>query len=459
MRRVQNQSGNDLSSADMISLKERDRRHHVHTATNPVKFNADGPTMYTHAKGVHIYTDDGRQIIDAGSGLSNVNIGYGNQRVCDAAYHAMQQLSYSHVAGGCTNPWAASLSEKLAAITPTQYQHFYFSTNGSDAMETALKMAWNYWRLRGQPGKRALIAREGSYHGNTIMAASLSGIDAYKKPFGLPITDRVHHIESPYWYRHGQEQSPHDYGLKAAAALEQKIREVGKDNIAAFIAEPITAAVDMFIPPDSYWPEIRRICDANDILLIADEIITGFGKTGQWFGFQNFGYEPDLFVMAKGLASGYFPISSVGIGKSVSQVLQGADEVFAHIFTNCGHPVGAAVALENIAIIEEQGLVERVREGIGPYFAQRLEEFKDYPCVGEVRTFGVLGAVEIDMQRVGKGEDDSKRLNEKINTLAWNKGLTLRASGLVLPMIITHQQIDEVINILKESFDEALDDL
>ena len=449
-----------ITLSDTAALKEKDQRHHVHTSTNPVQFAKDGPTMITKAEGIYFYTDDGQKILDAGSGLSNVNIGYGNKRICDVAYKTMQQLSFSPISGGRTNPWAAALSDKLNSLTPDNFQHFFFASGGSDAMESAIKMAWKYWRLRDQPNKRALIAREGSYHGNTIMTVSLSGLDIFKDQFGLPLTDLVHQVDSPYWYRDGQEQSEQAFGLKAAASLEQKILEIGAENVAAFVAEPIVAAADTIIPPDSYWPEIRRICDQYDVLLIADEIITGFGKTGQWFGFQNFDYEPDMFVMAKGLSSGYFPISSVAIGEKVSDLLQNTDELFAHIFTNCGHPVGAAVALENIAVIEEQRLVEKVRDDIGPYLAERLQEFLVFPCVGAVRSLGVLGAIEIDISKMSECSfSDNSVIHEKVSALAWDKGVTMRASGLVLPMIITRAQVDDVIDTLKASFTEVLADV
>ena len=439
------------------SLSISDKHHHLHNVTNPTDYSKTGGMMITQAEGIYLYTDGGKRIIDAGSGLANVNIGYGNKRICDVAYQTMQQLSFSHTAAGRTNPWAAALSEKLAEITPDQYRYFSFTSIGSDAMESAIKMAWCYWRLKNQPTKRQIIGREHSYHGNTIMAVSVSGINAYHDQFGLPLKGVAHQVPAPYWYRSDRQQSEQEFGLEMARSLEKKIQEIGAENIAAFIAEPVVSAVDTIIPPEGYWPEIRRICDKHNILLIMDEIVTGFGKTGTLFGFQNFGVEPDMFVMAKGISSGYFPVSSVAIGSKVDAVVRESDQIFSHTFTNCGHPVGSAIALENIAIIEEQQLVDKVRHDIGPYLTGRLQEFLTYPCVGAVRSIGVLGAIEIDLAKADySGDITNIAFRAKVQDIALEKGLTIGLGRIVLPMIITRPQIDDIITIIKASFDEAL---
>lgn len=443
--------------SDIRVLKEKDKNHHYHPMTNPVKFAETGSDLIVKAEGIYIYTDDGRKIIDAGSGLGNVILGYANEHLCNVAFRTMKQLSFGHTLFGRSNPWAAALSEKLAAITPDSYRHFFFASTGSEAIESSIKMALHYWHLREKPKKRLIIGRHHSYHGNTIVAASLTGLEAFHTQFGLPLPGMVLHAESPYWYRYGDGRSKEEFGLEVAASLENKIREVGAENIAAFVSDPIQTGGGTIIPPASYWPEVRRLCDQYDILLIADEVLSGFGKTGYMFGFENFNFEPDMFCMAKGLSSGYFPISSVAIGNKVSDVLQESDEIFSHVFTNCGHPVGAAVALETIAIIEEQGLVAKVRDDIGPYFNERLRELLDFPCVGEIRTAGVFGAIEIDMSKINMGSaEDNEVFTEKYIDIAWQKGLALRGQGLTLPMIITRAQIDEIINILKCAFTEAL---
>lgn len=437
------------------NLKHSDTRHHYHPATNPVTHALEGDNYVERAEGIYYFTEQGQKIIDAGSGLSNVSLGYGNRRICKAAYQAMQQLSYCHCVGGRTNQWTAALSEKLAAISPDGFSHFNFTSTGSDAIESAIKMALYYWRLNNQPSKRAIISRYNSYHGNTLFAASLTGIDTYHTQFGLPITDLIHHLDSPDWYQHGQHLSPHAYGLQLAKQFEDKILQVGAENIAAFVAEPIQLATAMIIPPESYWPAIRTICDRYNILLIADEVITGLGKTGQLFGFQNFGFEPDLFVMAKGLTSGYFPLAAIALGDKISKTLMGSDETFWHLFTNAGHPVGAAVALECLAIIEEASLVERVRDDIGPYFSERLSEFLKFPIVSEVLSMGVLGGIRFDITN-SKTSTTADNLQYRIYKVALKNGLAMRTSGLVLPMTISRSQVDDVINLLMASFEEVM---
>jgi len=447
-----------LSKGTPMNPLEQDKRHHLHPLTNPKALAEAGPEMFTRAEGTYLYTSDGRRFLDAASGLCNVNIGYGNPRLCEAAFKTMQQLSFGYTVIGRSNPWVAALSAKLAEITPEQFQHFFFASSGSEAIESAVKIALRYWRLRGKPEKRAIISRRLSYHGNTLFAASLTAnSENYHTQFGLPISDRIHYADSPYWYRDGKGRSKEEFGLQVACALEKQILEIGPENIAAMVGDPIQSGGGMIIPPTTYWPEVRRICDRYDILLIADEIQSCFGKTGRMFGFECFDYEPDLFAMAKGLASGYFPISGVAVNNRVYEVLLKADEVLAHLFTNCGHPVGAAVALENIAVIQEQGLVDRVRDEIGPYFSHRLQEFAKFSCVGEIRSIGVFGAIDIDLAKTGQSVTKAERndVMDRIARAAWNRGLIIRSNGICLPMTITKEQIDVGIDVLKESMTEV----
>lgn len=445
-----------LEFTELEKLASLDRAHHLHPITNPVLLSEQGPTMISKAEGVYIYTSEGRKIMDIGSGVANVNIGYANERLCKMAYQTMKQLSFAHTQNGRSNPWVAELSEKLNELTSENYQQFFFASTGSEAVESAVKMALYYWQVKKQPKKRAVIARHHSYHGNTMLAGSLTGIPFFHSQFGLPL-EGIYLADAPYWYRYGKGRSKEQFGLDVANSLEAMITDIGAENIAAFIGDPVQTGGGTIIPPNTYWPEVRRICDEYDILLIADEVISGFGKTGQLFGFQNFSYEPDMFVMAKGMSSGYFPISSVALSDKVCNILQQRNEVFAHVFTNCGHPVGCAVALENIAIIEEEKLTQKVRDDIGPYFSRRLQELLEFPCVGEVRSLGVLGAIEFDLEKIGAASQISNAaFNERFIDIAWQKGVAFRGGGLALPMIITQAQLDDAIEILKDSLQEAL---
>jgi putrescine---pyruvate transaminase len=442
---------------DVAAVADQDKRHHLHPMTNPVTLREHGPEMVVRANGVYLYLEDGRQVIDLHSSLANVNIGYGNLDVCNAAYAALQGLSYGHTIVGRSNPWAAALGAKLAEITPAQYQQFFFASSGSEANESAVKMALYYWRLRGQPSKRAVISRCGSYHGSTIFTSSLTNNWApFHSQFGLPLTDLIHHTQCTNWYTEGKGRTREKFTQDLLVALEKKIQEIGPSNIAAFIGESIQTPY--IIPHEDYWPGVRRLCDRYDILLIADEVVSGFGKTGKMFGFENFAFEPDLFTMAKGITSGYFPLSAVAVGKEVSDVMQRSNEMFAHVFTNSGHPVGAAIALANLAVIKDQALMARVKNEIAPYFGLRLQELREFPFIGEVRHLGVMAAFEIDLNRVNPSVDAKKNaeLGEKIGVIAWRRGAFVRGGCyLCLPMIITKEQIDEGVDILKASIAEA----
>ena len=448
----------NANTLDTVELMELDRRHHLHPLTNPVSHAQTGPDLVVRAEGIYLYTSDGHRLMDIGSGLHNVNIGYGNPRLCQAAFDAMRQLSFSPSIFGRSNPWTAALSGKLAEITSKRFQQFLFTSTGSDAVEASIKIVLWYWRLLGKPQRRTIISRRLAFHGNTLFTASLTGINLYHEQFGLPLAGMIHHAASPYWYRDGAGRSKEQFGYDIAKDLEKQILEIGPENVAAFVGEPVQVGGGTLVPPSTYWPEVRRICDRYDILLISDEVITGFGKTGRMFGFQTLDFEPDLFAMAKGLSSGYFPISGVGLGRKVSAVIQNADEIFAHVFTNSGHPVGAAVSLANIDFIEENALVDKVRLDIGPYFAKKLDELLEFPCVGEVRSLGVLGAVEYDLSKSSNSaaKDAEGVLAEKLSQITRRRGLALRGNGICLPMIITRQQIDEALGILKESIVEAL---
>ncbi|MDA0288540.1 MAG: aspartate aminotransferase family protein, partial [Proteobacteria bacterium] len=367
-----------------------DSRHFMHPFTDTKDLGRKGTRVITKAEGVYLWDSEGNQIIDGMAGLWCVNVGYGREELAKAAYEQLQQLPYYNSFFQCTHPPAIELSEKLAEISPPQFNHVFFVNSGSEANDTVLRMVRNYWKLLGQPQKRVLISRINGYHGSTVAGASLGGQKFIHEIDDLPIPDIVH-IEQPYWYQNGGELSPSEYGIFAAQELEKKINELGIERVAAFIGEPIQGAGGVVVPPETYWPEIQRICDKYGILLIADEVICGFGRTGHWFGSEYFNIKPDLMPIAKGLSSGYLPIGGVMVSDRIADVIIGKGKEFAHGFTYSGHPAACVVASRNLEIIEREGLVEKVQNDTGPYLSQLWEQFNDHPLVGEVRNVGLLG--------------------------------------------------------------------
>lgn len=437
------------------TAKANDVQWHLHPMTNPQVQKQVGPEIVSDAAGIHM-TIDGKRVIDGLSGLGCVNIGYGNEAVSKAAYDAMRQLSYCHTFGGYGNVAASELAAKLVQLTGGAFEKFFFASTGSDANESAVKIAYHYWRLRGEPRRRVLLSRHHSYHGNTVVAASLTGIEHYHPQFGLPLPGLVAHADAPYWYRYGKGQTPYECGQQAADSLERKIFEVGAENIAAFFAEPVQATGGMIMPPDGYWARVREICTRYDILLVADEVVTGFGKTGEMFGYQTLGFVPDMITMAKGLTSAYFPMSAVGINAEVDAVLSSADEDFEHGFTNCGHPVGSAVALANIEVIEESHLVAHVRENLGPLIAERMKKLAEHPAVGDTRSIGIMGGVEF---HVDERESENGRFCGLVSKEAYERGLIVRNIGstlhIVLPMIATLDEAAHCLDIIEAATEVA----
>ncbi|MDZ4739079.1 MAG: aminotransferase, partial [Alphaproteobacteria bacterium] len=350
-----------------------DAAHHIHPFTETKALNAKGVRVITKADGIYIWDSEGNRLIDGMSGLWCVNVGYGRQELADAARDAMQQLPYYNNFFQTTNPHATELAAKLAGLLPKGLDRIFFANSGSEANDTALKLIRYYWNLQGKPQKKIHISREYAYHGVTMAAASLSGLTPMHPQFDLPLAGFVK-VPTVYWYGFGEGKDPDAYGLEVARKLEEKILELGADRVASFSAEPVHGAGGLMFPPDSYWPEIQRICKKYDVLLHVDEVITGFGRTGQWFGSQTFGISPDIMTLAKGISSGYQPISAVALGQRVGSALAEANEELVHGFTWSGHPVACAVSLKNLEIIERENLVGRVHEDIGPYFQMKIRE-------------------------------------------------------------------------------------
>ncbi len=445
------------TSTGTAAWQADDRAHHLHPFTDHKALHAKGSRIVTRAEGVYVWDSEGRRILDGMAGLWCVNVGYGREELARAAYEQMLELPYYNNFFQCTHPPAVELARAIAEVAPAHMPHVFFTGSGSESNDTVIRMVRHYWATLGQPERQVIISRENAYHGSTIGGASLGGMSAMHQQGGLPIPGIVH-IEQPYWYGCGGDMDPAEFGLKAARALEAKLLELGADKVAAFIGEPVQGAGGVIIPPETYWPEIQRICDRYGILLVTDEVICGFGRLGSWFGSQHYGVKPDLSPIAKGMSSGYLPIGGVLVSERVAKVLVEDGGEFYHGFTYSGHPVACAVASANIRILQRERLVERVRDDIGPYLQQRLRTLADHPLVGEVRGIGLLGALELVADKATRARFEPKgRAGTLCRDTCIEQGLVMRAVGDTMivapPLVITRSQIDELVDKARRSLD------
>jgi putrescine aminotransferase len=439
-----------------------DAAHYIHPFTDHTALGKKGTRVITRAEGVYLYESGGRRILDGMSGLWCVNLGYGRRELAEAAYQQMQELPYYNSFFQVAHPPAIELARLLAEVTPPQFKNVFFTGSGSEANDTVVRTVRRYWDVLGQPQRTVIISRHNAYHGSTMAGASLGGMKPMHEQGGLPIPGIVH-IRQPYWFGEGGDLSPEEFGLVAARALEAKILELGPDKVAAFIGEPIQGAGGVIIPPSTYWPEIQRIVDQYGILLVADEVICGFGRTGSWFGSEHFGIRPDLMPIAKGLSSGYLPIGGVMVGDRVAEVMGRSGE-FHHGFTYSGHPVACAVACAAINILREERIVERVRDDVGPYLQQRWRQLADHPLVGEARIVGLIGALELVKDKVRRQTfADPGEVGLLCRDLCIANGLVMRAVRDTMivapPLVITHAQIDELIDKARKALDQTQQEL
>lgn len=450
-----------MTDMPLSNLGAIDAAHHLHPFSDMKKLNAAGTRIIQRGEGVHIFDNHGRKYLDGFAGLWCVNVGYGRKEIAEAVYRQMQELPYYNTFFGTTTAPATLLAEKIASHTGDTLNRVFFTNSGSEANDTWFRMARVYWKALGKPTKTQVIARKNAYHGSTVAGASLGGMKLMHEQGNLPI-EGISHINQPYWYAEGGDLSPADFGLKVARELEEKIDELGEDNVAAFVAEPIQGAGGVIIPPDTYWPEIARICRERNILLVCDEVICGFGRLGSWFGHQHYGVEPDLAPIAKGLSSGYLPIGGVLVSDRVAEVMVEELGGFYHGFTYSGHPVCAAAALANLRIIEEEGLVERVRDDIGPYFAQAWKSLEDHEVVGEAESVGLIGGLQLAADKSTRRRYSSP---DDVGTLVRNhcldNGLVMRATDdrmLASPaLIIARSEVDEMVDTLRKGLDHLRD--
>jgi len=434
-----NKITNHMPTAELQAL---DAAHHMHPFTANHELAEKGVRVITRATGVRLTDSEGNEILDAMAGLWCVNIGYGRDELAEAAYHVP----------------AIALADKLAELAPGDLNHVFFASGGSEANDTNIRLVRRYWDLLGKPGKKVIISRKNAYHGTSVGSASLGGMQGMHAQGGLPIPDVVH-INQPNWYLEGGEMSPEDFGIARARELEAKIDELGEDRVAAFIAEPIQGAGGVIVPPDSYWPEVSRICAERDILLIVDEVITGFGRTANWFGSQTYDLKPDIMTIAKGLSSGYAPIGGSLVSDKVADVI--GREEFTHGYTYSGHPVAAAVALENLRIMEEENIVDHVRDEAAPYLAEKWHQLADHPFVGETKIVGMMASLALTADKSVRKpfEASPGTVGYMVRERCFANNLIMRHVGdrMVVspPLVMTKSDIDDLFERAVKSLDEG----
>jgi putrescine aminotransferase len=450
-----------MRNYNIPELRKLDVEHHLPAQANYGELQAlGGSRIITRAEGSTIYDGDGNALLDGMAGLWCVNVGYGRDELVRAAAEQMTELPFYNTFFKTATPPTVMLATKLASLLGGKLQHVFFNSSGSEANDTVMRMVRHYWNVQGQPNRQIFISRWNAYHGSTMAGASLGGMKHMHPIGGLPIPG-VEHVMQPYRFNEGFGENEDEFAARAAQAIEDRILKVGPENVAAFIGEVVQGAGGVIIPPRGYWKRVELICRKYRILLVVDEVITGFGRLGSWFGFQHFGITPDLVPMAKGLSSGYLPISAVGVSSDIVKVLREKGGEFVHGYTYSGHPVAAAVALKNLEIIEREGLVQRVHDDVGPYFKEALKKLDADPLVGEVRSLGLIGAVEIVAKKGTNERFTGKegRAGPIVRDACIKNGLMVRGirDSIVMcpPLIITHAEIDRMIDIIAKSLREV----
>lgn len=450
-----NKITNHMPTAELQAL---DAAHHMHPFTDNSALAKKGARIMVSGKGVWLKDTEGHKILDAMAGLWCVNIGYGRTELGDAAKRQMDELSYYNTFFQTSHVPAIALAAKIAEIAPEGMNSVFFAGSGSEANDTNIRMVRRYWDIKGQPEKRIIIARKNGYHGSTMGGGSLGGMSGIHAHGGK--IAGITHIGEPNWWEQGGDMTPDAFGLMRAQELEAAILELGVENVAAFIGEPVQGAGGVIIPPDSYWPEIQRIVDKYGILLIADEVITGFGRTGNWFGSTTFGIKPHIMTIAKGLSSGYQPIGGSIVCDEVAEVMGSAGD-FNHGYTYSGHPVAAAVALENIRILQEEKIIEHVRDVAHPYLAEKWAALTDHPMVGEAKLVGLMGSIALTPNKATRAKfaSDTGTVGYRCRERCFANNLIMRHVGdrmiISPPLVIRPEEIDVLIERARTSLDEC----
>lgn len=427
----------------------------LHPFTNLATHPQVGPLVIQRGDGIYVEDDQGRRYLEAMSALWCASLGFSNERLAKAGSDALRTLPCYHMFNGRSNPPAIALADKLLSMAPVPMSKVFFANSGSEANDTAVKLVWYYHNAIGKPGKKKIIARKNAYHGVTVAAASLSGLPSNHRDFDLPI-DRFLHVECPHHYRHAEAgESEEDFATRLAGALEQRILDEGPETVGAFIAEPVMGAGGVLVPPAGYFEKVQAVLARYDVLLIADEVICGFCRTGEMFGSTTFGLKPDILTAAKALSSGYVPISAVLVNDKVHAAVaanSGKIGTFGHGFTYSGHPVACAIALETLRIYEEENILAHV-QSLAPKFQRGLRRYASRPFVGEVRGVGFIGAIELAADPAGRTPfDPAKKAGARLTELALAQGLIVRsladAIAFCPPLITTAAQVDEMFERL-----------
>ena len=452
-----------ISNRNTQQWQKIDIDHYLHPFTDYKDLRKNGSKIIVSGEGNYVIDSDNNKLLDMMAGLWCVNIGYGRDELAGTAYQQMKILPYYNSFFKTATPSSIELSQILSEITPTNINHFFYGSSGSESNDTLVRLVRTYWDILGENSKKTFISRTYAYHGSTMASASLGGMDAMHKQGDLPLPGFVH-VTPPYKYKYGPNLTDDEFCNFAINEIENKIIEIGAENIAAFIGEPIQGAGGVIVPPVNYWKSVRKLCDKYNILLCVDEVICGFGRLGEWFGSQFYKIEPDIITFAKGVTSGYLPLSGIGINKKITDVIIEKGGEFFHGYTYSGHPVACSVAIENIRIIKEEGLIENVKNNTGPYLQSRMREFLNHPLVGEVRGEGLLLGVELVKNKEKKELFDPPGI---IGTICRDhcidNNLIMRAvrDGMMCspPLTITKDDIDLCIKKFNKCLDLTMNDI
>ncbi|MFW5642077.1 MAG: aminotransferase [Roseicyclus sp.] len=440
-------------------IRALDAAHHIHPFTNTRELNDRGARVIARAEGVWLTDGEGNRILDGMSGLWCTAVGYGRDEIVDAVAAQMRELPFYNTFFQCTHAPVAELSQVLARLTPPQFNRFFYCSSGSEANDTIARLVTYYWQLMGKPERNVIVSRRGAYHGSSVASAALGGFSTMHAQPGLPVGN-IFHGPRPAWWAEGGDLAPEAFGRKAARDTLALIDGIGVNRVAAFLAEPIMGAGGVIIPPEGYWPELWAGLKERGILLISDEVICGFGRTGKWFGCETYGTEPDFMTMAKALTSGYVPMGAVAVSDRIAEVLLEKGEEFYHGYTYSGHPAAAAAALANLEIMEREGLVDRVAGDIGPYLAEKWRGLADHPIVGEAVMTGLVGGLQLTSDKAGRAAFPEKaEVGQICRDHSVAAGLVMRAVGdrmvVAPPLILSREEADILVARAGQALDRT----